>query len=412
MTEIALRQTAPPPMSLPDKIAYCEALSRANALPTQYRGRPADLLFAVEYADSLGLHPIAAVTGIQVIEGKPTASAGLISMLVRRAGHKLRINVTGSIPGRDLAATAELVRADDPAFAYRATWDLQRAVRAGLCTVDDTGNPRARSKDGKVLPWEKYPEAMLKARAITEVGRDGAEDALLGVHYTAEEMGAVVDEDGTPVHAEPDQPAPTTPRPPAPAPTARSGDRYNSPQQSATQTPASAPAGPLEPMPDDLRDLLFAAWSDLDADEARQVWRLCIERGVDKEAPTADDRGQPTTMRALFSYAGRRILEGERPAGVSGPDSLGPGHTAESAVDGVVILEGAIDAPLAREQKRAERLPKIPPDDPWYADQPEPVADGSHPMDLPIPEPEESPSAAAREAARNATRRVPASSNR
>ncbi len=404
MTDIALRQTAPSPMSLPDKLAYCAELSRANALPAQYRGRPADLLFAVEYADSLGLHPIAAVTGIQVIEGKPTASAGLISMLVRRAGHKLRIKVTGSIPSRDLAATAELVRADDPTFTYRATWDLPRAVRAGLCTVADDGSPRARSKDGKVLPWEKYPEAMLKARAITEVGRDGAEDALLGVHYTAEEMGAVVDEDGTPVHAEPDQPAPTTPRPPAPAPTARSGDRYNSPQQSATQTPASAPAGPLEPMPDDLRDLLFAAWSDLDADEARQVWRLCIERGVDKEAPTADDRGQPTTMRALFSYAGRCILEGERPAGASGPDSLGPGHTAESVVDAVIVDQPPTTPPR---QERAERLPEVPPDDPWYADQPEPAADGSHPMDLPIPEPGPSPSAAAREAARNVTRRTP-----
>ncbi len=199
------------------------------------------------------------------------------------------------------------------------------------------------------------------------------------------------------IHDEIDTPAaPAAPRPSAPVPTGRSGDRYDSPQQSASQT--AAPVAP-EPMPDDLRDLLLAAWSDLDADEARQVWRLCIEQGVDKEAPTADDRGQATTMRQLFSYAGRRILEGERPAGADRP--------GEPVVDAVIVDEPPA-APAPR-QERAERLPKIQPDDPWYGDQPEPAADGSHPMDLPISEPSPSPSAAARDAARNATRRAPAS---
>ena len=37
---------------------------------------------------------------------------------------------------------------------------------------------------------------MLRARAITEVARMGASDALYGVIYTPEELGAKVDEDG------------------------------------------------------------------------------------------------------------------------------------------------------------------------------------------------------------------------
>jgi hypothetical protein len=36
---------------------------------------------------------------------------------------------------------------------------------------------------------------MLKARAISEVSREACEEALAGVHYTPEELGAVVDED-------------------------------------------------------------------------------------------------------------------------------------------------------------------------------------------------------------------------
>ncbi len=378
MTEIALRQTAPPPMTLPDKLAYCEALARAGALPKSYRGRAADVLFAVEYAESLGLHPIVAITGVHVVEGTPSASAGLISMLVRRAGHRLRVH------GDAQSATCEIVRADDPDYTFSVTWTMDDAQRAGL-----------QGKDN----WRKYPASMLKARAVSQCARDAAEDALFGLHYTPEEVGAVVDQDGNPVEVEPDRPASAAaPRPPAPVPTGRSGDRYDSPQQSASQTP-DAPVAP-EPMPDDLRDLLLAAWADLDAHEARKVWRLCMERGVDQEAPTADERGQPMKMRVLFQVVGRRILEGERPAGADQPAE------PEPVVDAVVVDE---TPPPAPRPERAERLPEVPADDPWYGDQPQSVADGSHPMDLPIPEPTLSPSAAAREAARKATRRAPAS---
>ncbi len=399
MTEIALRQQPPPPMSLPDKLAYCEALARAGALPKSYRGRAADVLFAVEYAESLGLHPIVAITGVHVVEGTPSASAGLISMLVRRAGHRLRVS------GDAQSATCEIVRADDPDYTFSVTWTMDDAQRAGL-----------QGKDN----WRKYPASMLKARAVSQCARDAAEDALFGLHYTPEEAGAVVDQDGNPVEVEPDRPVPPAPRPPAPVPTGRSGDRYDSPQQSAPQNPAApvAPVAPepmpgdlrdllLPPMPDDLRALLLAAWSDLDIEEVRKVWQLCGERGVEREHPTADDQGQPTTVQALFSYAGRRILEGERPAGADQP-------AEPEVVDGAVVLEGAIDAPLAREQQRAERLPEVPADDPWYGDQPAPAADGLHPMDLPLAEPDahpsmRHPSERAREAARKATRRAPAS---
>jgi hypothetical protein len=42
---------------------------------------------------------------------------------------------------------------------------------------------------------------MLRSRAITEVARQGASDALYGVVYSPEEMGADVDQAGAPVAA-------------------------------------------------------------------------------------------------------------------------------------------------------------------------------------------------------------------
>ena len=117
---------------------------------------------------------MAAVNGIHIIDGKPTASAGLMSALVRRAGHKLRVT------GDDKRAVAEIIRADDPDFTFRSEWTLERAKQAGLA--------------GKGS-WGKYPAAMLKARAISEVCRDACEEALSGVHYTPEELGADVEVD-------------------------------------------------------------------------------------------------------------------------------------------------------------------------------------------------------------------------
>ncbi|MFF4552775.1 hypothetical protein [Streptomyces sp. NPDC001422] len=171
--------------SLPDMVRYAEHLANANLLPGQYRKQPANVLYAMEYGRTLGITPLAAITGIHVIEGKPSASAALISGLVRQAGHKLRVRVEGGQGGARAIATIH--RSDDPDFEFRAEWDMQRARDAGLANKD---------------VWKKYPQAMLKARAITEVARDACEEVLFGLHYTPEELNANVSEDGIPLDAE------------------------------------------------------------------------------------------------------------------------------------------------------------------------------------------------------------------
>jgi len=164
--------------TLDTKIRYAQAMASSSLLPKQYQRNPANLLFALEYADALGVSPIHAITSIHVIEGKPTASADLIAALIRKAGHKLRIT------GDDTQCVAVLIRNDDPDFQFRAEWSMKKAQAAGLT--------------GKSV-WKNYPGAMLRSRAITEVARMGAPDALYGVIYTPEELGADVDNEGAPV---------------------------------------------------------------------------------------------------------------------------------------------------------------------------------------------------------------------
>jgi hypothetical protein len=132
------------------------------------------------------------------MDGKPTPSAALMSALVRRAGHRVRIKHE---PDRKHGVCGmvwcEIVRSDDP-FVFRTEWTVERAVEAELCQIRD-GKPYHRTMKGKTGNWQKFPVAMMKARALAECARDACEEALMGMHYTAEELGADVDVDGDPI---------------------------------------------------------------------------------------------------------------------------------------------------------------------------------------------------------------------
>lgn len=170
---------------LDQQINYAKAMAVSNLLPVAYQHHPENVLVALAQGQALGIAPIQAMNQINVIKGKPALSADLIAALVRRAGHRLRVE------GDDTYAQVTIIRADDPDYIPKPIrWDMERAKRAGLL-----GNPS----------WQKYPAAMLRARAISEAARTWANDALYGFIYTTEELDSnwLPDSDpdmGEPVH--------------------------------------------------------------------------------------------------------------------------------------------------------------------------------------------------------------------
>lgn len=162
---------------------------------------PGKVMLIVETGIMLGLHPMAALQGIDVIEGNPTIKPSLMSALIRQAGHTLRIEQTGTVEGGDIAVTTTGIRADDPDHPYVYTWTPADALRAGLLDSyeqDENGiwRGKARSKEGNPKPWELYMPRLLRWRSLSDVASAGFEDVLLGMHYTAEELGATVNERG------------------------------------------------------------------------------------------------------------------------------------------------------------------------------------------------------------------------
>lgn len=311
--------------TLDGSVRFAQLLADADLLPRQFVGKPANVLYAVEYGRTLGITPVAAITGIHVIEGKPSASSGLIGALVRQAGHKLRVKSDGMS-----WATAQIVRADDPEFTYECTWNLERAAQAGLCKIEN-GKPVARDRNGKPTSWEKYTAAMLKARAITEVARDACEDVLFGLHYTPEELGAIVNQDGEPVEAQVQQLR-----------------RVESGQPDQWATPANVVAAgtadvPAESLTPGGRDYLHEAIAAPDAATVRLIWQDAKAEGARPE------------YLAQIAEVGKQKATVEHAESVVGTAPADDGYRAadpDGVTDAEVVAEGETEADIAERALR------------------------------------------------------------
>ncbi|MEU0356544.1 recombinase RecT [Streptomyces cyaneofuscatus] len=208
---------------------FSEALAGAALLPGEYRGNPGSVLWALEYGRALGLDVVTTITTIHVIKGKPTQSADLMLSRAREAGHRVRIKSDRQ------RCVVSIVRHDDPDDENVIEWTLEDAKTALLYP----GKPDSN--------WAKYPRAMLRARAIAECVRAACPEVLHGAIYTAEELGARVDDAGLPVEAEVQKLHRVQPG---------EGDPWAAPQTAAQG-----------------RDYLHEAHGAADADAVRRIWR-------------------------------------------------------------------------------------------------------------------------------------------
>lgn len=160
---------------LGEQIRFAQAVvarpegAAASLLPQAYRDNPGNVLLAVGLGSSMGLSPAESLYRIDVIQGKPTASAELIASNVRKAGHKLRVETDEHA----MRVTATIIRADDPDFPHVVTRDMEWAKAMGLTSKDN---------------YKKQPLTMLEWRAISACARKACSEALYGVAYTSDEM--------------------------------------------------------------------------------------------------------------------------------------------------------------------------------------------------------------------------------
>ena len=225
-----------------DRLQHAQAVAQSTLIPDGYRNQPANVLWAMDLADALGVPFPQVMQTMAVMRGRMTMSADLMAAVVRRAGHKLRVREQG------MSVTAALVRQDDPDYEFAATWDEAKARRAGLW--------------GQRGPWTQYPTQMLRSRAITEVCRQGASDALAGTIYSPDEL----------------QPA-------EPNPNAADTEAAAAALHASAADAASAPADPaLDKARDQSRALLANHVKQYGGTPA-DVWQAAQDMGADPDDP-------------------------------------------------------------------------------------------------------------------------------
>lgn len=149
-------------------IECCKMIAKASFCPKDFRGKPEEVLCAIQYGMEIGLSPMQAIQSIAVINGKPSIYGdGLIGLCLSFSECEY---IDEQFDEKTMIATCKVKRKGRPEVI--SAFSKEKAINAKLW-----------GKDG---PWKTYPERMLKMRARGFALRDAFADRLKGI-ITAEE---------------------------------------------------------------------------------------------------------------------------------------------------------------------------------------------------------------------------------
>lgn len=158
--------------------------------------KPEQVVLVMLKGRELGIPPLQALSHINVINGKPAMSAELMLAQILKLHPKTQFKFPERTNEKCTISVKRL------GFDWENfTFTIEDAKQASLLN-----NPS----------WVKYPRAMLHARVVSEMARSLFPDAIAGISYTPEELGAVVDENGDFIEV---MTAPQESLPPPPEPT-------------------------------------------------------------------------------------------------------------------------------------------------------------------------------------------------
>lgn len=159
-----------------DLMRQADAMSAAHKLssvlcntamvPKAFRGKPDDGAAAILYGAEIGLQAQQALQQVFVIHGQPAIYARTMVALLKAKGFRFE---TTDVSDQSVTVTGTSPRGE----TETSTWTIERAKKAGY-----TSNAK----------YQSDPQAMLYAKAASEVSRRLAPDVLLGIRYTAEDL--------------------------------------------------------------------------------------------------------------------------------------------------------------------------------------------------------------------------------
>ncbi len=156
------------PENLEQAMKLAEIMANSDMVPKDFKGKPGNVLVAVQMGGELGLPPAQALQNIAVINGRPSLWGDAALAVVQ--SHPKFASITETYdPDKDAAICTIVRRGEEPHTVIFSRLDAQDA---GLL--------------GKPGPWKQYPKRMMQMRARSFALRDKFADALKGISIAEE----------------------------------------------------------------------------------------------------------------------------------------------------------------------------------------------------------------------------------
>lgn len=150
--------------ALDTALRAASSLKAARGLLPDSLKSEGEIVAVILAGSELGIPPMAAIRGLQVVRGKVIISYDTMVGLLHRAGYR--------VEWPECSATCATLRLTSPeGTTHTETWDVERAKRAGLW--------------GKGT-WSQYPDTMLRARCVSSAARSFAGHVLAGCYLPDE----------------------------------------------------------------------------------------------------------------------------------------------------------------------------------------------------------------------------------
>jgi len=165
------------PRTLDEAMEFSKLIAASELCPPGFRGKPQDVLIAVQMGNEIGIPPMQALQNIAVINGRPSMWGDLVIGLVQASGLLEWIEERDAQEAMtEQEGKCEVKRRNQPNTTAR-TYSMEMADKAGLTR---RGGPQA--------PWATHPGRMLQMRARSWALRDAFADVLKGLQFR-EEVG-------------------------------------------------------------------------------------------------------------------------------------------------------------------------------------------------------------------------------
>lgn len=158
------------PKDLDEAMKFSEMIASSDICPKDFKGKPGNVLVAVQMGLELGLPPIQAIQNIAVINGRPSVWGDATPALAK--AHPKFEHLHEEFDEASYTAICRIKRKGEG--EQTRTFSKADAQTAGLW--------------GKQGPWTNYPKRMCQMRARAFAIRDVFPDALKGIQVAEEVM--------------------------------------------------------------------------------------------------------------------------------------------------------------------------------------------------------------------------------